>query len=361
MSEAAPIVVIGAGLAGAACLHALAEAGLGPLLCVERQQRPGSQASDQNAGLIRSHAANPFTAALARAGARWWGQQTLAPFNRCGSIIIGGRSAELVAGFRRHDHRWLNAQDLEALIGHRPVGDIRAFLNPLDGVAAPDALIAAMLDDAVQQGAELRTGCEARLDSGHLLLDDEPTEYAALVIAAGAWSASLLPLPVLAFSRHLFSCAGAQINEDAPWVWDLDEEFYFRRDGALALLCACDETVVHAPDPEHWPTPEPSLDALLLAKAKRRWPGLGPLRILDSWAGLRTITPDDGFVLGADPRRKNIYWCTGLGGHGVTAAVPAARLALAALTGADLNASDHRLAAAHSPSRFAILEETWHG
>ena len=181
-----------------------------------------------------------------------------------------------------------------------------------------------------------------------------------MIIAAGAWSADLLPLPLLAFTRHLFSCAGALLAADGPWAWDLDEEFYFRRDDALALLCACDEAVVPAPDPERWPTPDPGLDAVLLDKAQRRWPGLGPLQVVERWAGLRTISPDDGFVLGADPRRADIYWCTGLGGHGVSAAIPAARLATQALTGADLSASDQRLAAAHSPRRFATLEETWH-
>jgi glycine/D-amino acid oxidase-like deaminating enzyme len=99
----------------------------------------------------------------------------------------------------------------------------------------------------------------------------------------------------------------------------------------------------------------------LQCKLAERWPSLGPLELVNTWAGLRCLSPDDGFILGQDPRNDRIYWCTGLGGHGVTCAHPAARLAMAQLTGTSLDKDEELLAKAHAAQRFSTLTETWNG
>ncbi len=354
-----PIVIIGAGLAGTACLSELVQAGCGPLLIVDRHEQAGSQASTQNGGLIRSHASNPHTAALARLGARWWAEQKLAPFDRCGSILVGGQSAELLAGFRRDDHRWLRDGELSSLLGHRPTAEVRAFFNRLDGIADAPALVAAWLEQGRKAGAQIRLNCEAELEEQTLMLDGQEQPYSALVIAGGAWSAELLDLPLQAFSRHLFRCRSAALPTRAPWLWDLDEEVYFRADEQDVVLSACDEAVVPSPDRVAWPRPSASAYADLQEKVARRWPSLGTLDLIESWVGLRTLSPDDGLVLGADRRNERLFWCAGLGGHGVTCAQPAARLAMSALTIATLSGEEQALARAHSSDRFATLRETW--
>jgi D-arginine dehydrogenase len=360
MSDDAPIIVIGAGLAGAACLNELTQTQSAPVLGVERHARGATQASTQNAGLIRSHASNPYTAALARQGARWWAQQNLTPFEHCGSILVGGKSSELTAGFRRADHRWIDQDELTERMGFGPDEPVRAFFNPLDGMADAGHLTQALLDQATAHGATLSFNCEATLEGERLFLDGTEVSYRALVIAGGAWSSELLALPTQAFSRHLFRCAGTPLPDGAPWLWDLDEELYLRRDGDGLIASICDEEVVPHPDPHAWPPTRPELNEELHPQFAQRWSKLGPLEIHECWAGLRTLTPDDGFILGRDPRQTSIYWCAGLGGHGVTCAVPAARLALHELTQGALNADELTCAQAHHPRRFATLRETWH-
>ncbi|MDE0881550.1 MAG: FAD-dependent oxidoreductase [Myxococcota bacterium] len=361
MSQTKPIVVIGAGLAGLACLSELSRAGLGPLLLVERHASFGTQASAQNAGLIRSHASNPHTAALARRGARWWAQHRADLFRGQGSVLVGGDSSELMAGFRRDEHRWLHKDQLFERVGHRPSGAFRSFFNPLDGIADPQAAMQIELQNCQAAGAEIFLDCEASLIDGELFLNGKAQDFSAVVLAAGAWSSQLLDLPLQAFSRHLFRCLGGPLKPSSPWVWDLDEEFYFRSDGDSLLLSACDERVVAEPDPKHWPRSNPDEWGNLRSKVARRWPSLGELELVKASAGLRCLSPDDGFILGQDPRNTGIYWCTGLGGHGVTCAQPAARLAMATLTGASLDDEEQRLAKAHAAQRFATLTETWNG
>jgi len=359
VNSAQPVVIVGAGLAGAACAHELIQHHNAPLILVEQTNQPGGHGSAQNAALVRSHASNPHTAALARQGARWWAQQNLASFDPCGSILVGGRSGELVAGFRPQDHRWLKPQEVLEQTGHPlPVGQ-RAFFNGLDGIAAPDELLEALLTSCQKIGLDLRLNCRARLEGETLYLNGEEQPYQALVIAAGAWSRDLLELPVQSFARHLFVSQTEQPT-GSPWVWDLDEELYWRRQGSETLLSACDERVVHHPDPSQWPSVAGDEEANLNEKLARSWPSLLPLRLSSSWSGLRVLTPDDGLVLGADPRYPEILWCTGLGGHGVTCSVPAARLAVQSLTRRALGDEDKDLIKAHSPNRFATLSETWH-
>lgn len=360
MNSPPPIVIIGAGLAGAACAYELVQTGHRRVLIVERAARSGQHGSAQNAGLIRSHASNPFTAAVARSGAAWWGSQELVPFEASGSVLIGGRSGELMAGFRPKEHRWLTACQSYNLVGHPLPPKRRAFFNPADGVGDPAALVDALLGAAQEHGAQLRVNCTAQLDGETLWLDGERQPFDHLVIAAGAWSAELLALPVQAFARHLVLHRTKALRA-APWVWDLDEELYWRPHPEGLLLSACDERVVHRPDPEQWPAVVDEALEELERKLGSAYPGLLPLEVLESWSGLRVLTPDDGFILGPDPRRARVLWCTALGGHGVTCCVPAAQLALQAITGRPLDADQLRNQRAHSAERFATLDETWHG
>ena len=228
-------------------------------------------------------------------------------------------------------------------------------------------------------GGRVRCGVSARLgDEGELWLRDGDGERLvrceAVMAAPGAWARELLPLPAQPLRRHLFvSEDDGGLPSGAPWVWDLDEELYFRREGAGLLLSACDEEPLRCV-----PTGRPAVDAgeveRLAEGLAGRWPGLSELRVATSWAGLRTLTPDDGFILGADPRRSDLFWCAGLGGHGVTCAIPASALAVEALLERlrpgqgpllpeDPFPSAHgdldRLRAAHSPKRFATLTESW--
>jgi glycine/D-amino acid oxidase-like deaminating enzyme len=90
---------------------------------------------------------------------------------------------------------------------------------------------------------------------------------------------------------------------------------------------------------------DPEAVELLASKVARAMPGLAHVPVRRSWAGLRTLTPDGNFVIGADAYIRGFIWCAGLGGHGVTASPAAGRLAAMSVMG-------RRPPPEHSPTRF---------
>jgi D-arginine dehydrogenase len=73
---------------------------------------------------------------------------------------------------------------------------------------------------------------------------------------------------------------------------------------------------------------------------------MAQLEIARHWAGLRTLTPDELFLIGQDPRVEGFVWCAGLGGLGMTTSSAAGRLAAEAVRGAPANP-------AFDPGRFS--------
>jgi D-arginine dehydrogenase len=78
-------------------------------------------------------------------------------------------------------------------------------------------------------------------------------------------------------------------------------------------------------------------------------PGAASARLRNVWAGLRTLTPDGGFVVGPDPRLPGLCWVAGLGGHGMTTSPAVGELAAALILDGRVDWPD---AAALSPARF---------
>ena len=74
-------------------------------------------------------------------------------------------------------------------------------------------------------------------------------------------------------------------------------------------------------------------------------------RLLASWAGLRTFSPDRTLVLGPDPTDPSFVWCAGQGGYGMQSS-PAAGQLIADLLNAKTPAIDAGDVAALKPDRF---------
>jgi len=73
--------------------------------------------------------------------------------------------------------------------------------------------------------------------------------------------------------------------------------------------------------------------AAIREKATRLIPSAASLPIDRSWAGLRTMTEDDRFAVGPDPRLAGLAWLAGLGGHGMAVGPAAGRILAQLLTG----------------------------
>lgn len=332
------VVIVGAGFAGAATAAALAARGVRDVLILEAEAVPGTHGSGRNAGMARRVIEDPVLAAAAtesvtrfRALAAARGADVVyAP----GGLLLGSRAdvERLVA-----EARTVPAleQELEVL----SQGEATARVPALEGarfeaaVYTPGcatidihALLTMYLDAAREGGAQLALSTPLEAVEVHggairaVRAAGRRVATRALVNAAGFRAnevAALAGVHQLALSparRHLFVAALDGIDRAWPFVWDVTREYYFRPEGGGVLLCACDETP--------WPPEDPPVDQAareaLAEKLAGEVPALAAARPMRQWAGLRVLTPDGRFAIGADPDVRGFTWVAGLGGHGMT-------------------------------------------
>ncbi|MBM65764.1 MAG: hypothetical protein CMH55_05970 [Myxococcales bacterium] len=370
----AEFVIVGAGLAGAAVAEQLTKAGHRDLLVIEQESEAGWHGSGQNAGMLRQHASNPFTAALARRGLHLHRSlrdrlPAAPPLLATGSVLVGGQGPELAAGYRAGHTERLPAARFEELTGMQLPAQSRALYCPDDGLREAKALCHHLLEHSA---ATLQM--EARVEGLHhqggrvrglVLEDGRSIEAERVILCGGAWSRDLLDLPLQPFKRHLFVLSQRQKRTSMPWVWDLDGEVYFRGHEEGLLVSACDD-IPESPRRGEQPACGPEGLARLHRALHERWPQLAAPRLVRSWAGLRVLSPDDAFILGPDPRFTGLAWCTGLGGHGLTCALSAAALALRPWLGDQVDVGNdpqgpdlNTLQQAHSLERLPFTKEIW--
>lgn len=290
-----PVVIVGAGIAGASVAWHLRARGVAHIVLLEREAQPGMHSTGRNAAMLRERMDDVRTQAWASLGAQAMRSGTLCNLRATGGLLLGrGREPA-----ERHHAR------------ARGLG----LFAPGDGVVDVAGLLQSYL-----RGQEVRTGVRVlQLKTGvqgmQVLTDDGPIAACAVVNAAGPWAGELFQLPLTPRNRHLFlSRPDPTIGRNWPFVWDLERGYYFRPESGGWLLCACDQTPA---TPGDYREREEVLEDLA-DKIERHQPVLGDLQIVKRWVGQRTFAPDEMPVLGPDPRQPGLYHVAGLGGHGVT-------------------------------------------
>lgn len=323
-------VLIGSGFAGLATAYHLARRARIRILVVERETVPGAHASGRNAGLLRQSCDDPVLFPLLRDGlraARRVLHRIPGAMKSQGSLIVGSGSARLAHGPRA---RMVNASSVVAGLKGRGLYD------PEDGIIDPQALLLALQEGARRRGVEFSYGEEvleiARAGGAvqGVRTSRRFVQAANVVIAAGAWSALLGDVPLVAKRRHLFRgrLAGADVAR-WPFVWNESEGVYFRPEGSELLLSPCDVE----PHPPRAPEVDPAQKDALARKVERAFGMLGEWSIGAGWACLRTFAADSRFVIGPDGKTRGLWWVAGLGGHGMTAAWAVGRHAAEVMLG----------------------------
>lgn len=360
--ETCDVVVIGAGLAGAATAYHLTRLGVGKVLLLEQEPMAGMHSSGRNAAMARQSDVPEPIAPLAQEAVRFLTAppddlETPTLVRACGLLLLA--EGERAEGMRSAGP-WLERSEVERRVPVTQGGAFEGALwGPEEGVVDVARLLQAFIAAGSRRGVRLLTAHRANaihVDRGRVVgveAGGRRIATAAVVNAAGAWAAAVgglaaaCPVPLRACRRHLFATGPLSwVERDWPIVWDVSHDFYFRPEPPGLLLSPCDESEQRP----GVPTVDPGAASLLAGKLGRFMPGLGDLPLARSWAGLRVLTPDGRFVLGRDPRVEGLVWCAGLGGHGMTTSAAVGRVAAEAVLG-------HDGPPAHSPTRF-LREET---
>jgi D-arginine dehydrogenase len=349
-------VIVGAGIAGASCAHALAPHA--KVLLLEREAQPGMHSTGRSAAMFMESYGPAQVRALTRASRAFYE----APPHGFGDTPILSARGALYAAWQGHEaaldelHATLDATgsvvsriDAEECLRRVPVLRAEGLLGGMFEVDAMDidvhALHQGFLRGAKRAGAVVWTDAElAQADNASgtwqiALADGRRVTARTLLNAAGAWADAVAqrcgvqPLRIQPKRRSAFTFAAPPGLDIRPWptVCNVLETWYIKPDAGQLLGSPANAD----PVPAHDVVPE-ELDIATGIAAIEGDTTLTIRRPTRTWAGLRSFAPDGELVIGWDARRPAFFWLAGQGGYGIQSAAGAAQLAAALWLGAPL-------------------------
>ncbi len=366
------VIVIGAGAIGVAIGWRCAQRGLRTLVLDAHE--PAHGATGVAAGMLAPVTETDFgeeaLTALNLAGAARWprfaDELACASGSSCGyretgtlSVAVDRDEAEQL--HRLHDHqrslgleaRWLAPRECRRIEPGLAPGIAGGVLAAHDHQVAPRALVGALTRALGAAGGELRTGARvtrASFDGPATveLAGGERLAARTVVVAAGAQSGALeLPagarIPVRPVKGQILRLrARPPVTVPATRVIRTTEVYAVpREDGRLVVGATVEE--------KGWDRSVTAGGVLeLLRRAYEVLPGVAELELVESAAGLRPGTPDNGPIVG-EGAAPGLVWATGHWRNGILLAPLTADAVAGALCGAPLPPE----LAPFSPARFA--------
>jgi len=370
--EKAEVVVIGAGIAGATMAYHLTRSGCSDVLVLEREESPGYHATGRSAAVFTRLTDDDVFVRLSVLSAPFFqsppeGFSEVPLLRPNGTLMVAqGPRLKLLraaAALARRLGIESNVLSSDEAVEKVPALQ-RRFLDggvffPADGLLDVHAILWGYLGAARRAGARLRVKSEVtaiRVEGGRVAAvetRDGPVQCRWVVNAAGAWAnrvaamAGARPLPLTPCRRHIVVVRPATplAVDDWPLTTDQSRNFYFRPESGAILVSPMDQDPMEPCDA--------STDDLRVAQAAdlltRFAPAIAPGRIVNKWAGLRTIAADRAPVVGEDPAVKGFFWLAGQAGHGINTSPAMGRIAAEILLKGTTTALDPALI---HPARF---------
>lgn len=355
----ADFLIVGGGIAGVSAAARLSE--LGSVILLEAEDVLAHHASSRSAALYEPRYGAPAVVGLSMASEAHF---------RSLPGVLSPRGLMLVA---KAEAREAFETDVEAMafdpISVAEAREIVPILNPevvaLAGYAShaedvdTDLLIQGFAREAKGRGAQVVT--KARVsgivrEGAGWRVSSAVGEFSARMIvnAAGAWvdqvaaMAGVRPLGFTPYRRSMarLPAPGGLDVSRWPMLFGPGEDWYAKPDAGALIVSPAEEDLMEPHDA--W------ADDMVLAEGLARYEEMvtEPVtRLLASWAGLRTFSPDRVLVIGRDVREPSFFWLAGQGGYGFQTCPAASRLA-ADLIGGRAPEIGADLVAALDPARF---------
>jgi glycine/D-amino acid oxidase-like deaminating enzyme len=363
------VLIVGAGIVGAACADALAREGLSVALI----DRAGIAAGATGAAMghvVAMPEGDAIYALTRYSQTLWAGLKNQLPeqveYRTPGTLWIAADDHEMSEVHRMHEVHTraafpsdiLTGADLARLEPNLRPGFAGALLVPGDALIAPTAATQFLINQAKSRGAIIPTDhvtvsqfteAGARLNTGEIW----PARYC--VNACGASAASLTPnLPVRPRKGHLVlahaypNFAYHQLVElgylKSVGGGDADSVAFNLHPKANGQMLIGSSRQYDNDNPQV----EDDMLQRILARAYEYMPMLANLRHAKSWAGFRAATPDKLPLIGPSPDQPKVYLATGHEGLGITTSLATGQI----IADLILNRTPAIDCAPYSPSRF---------
>ena len=347
LSPSYDMVIVGAGIVGAACAMQCACRGLKVLVLDRGPIGGGTTAAGMGHIVLMDDSEAQF--ALTSYSRRLWHQMARelpaqTEYDPCGTMWVAADEEEMAEARRKQTYctqHGVRAEALDANELRREEPNLRPDLFgglcvADDAVVYPPGAALFFIEQAKSNGAEVRTGVEVQqlLREGGVRLTDGTRIPAGLVVnTAGCWSPALLPgLPVRrrkghlvvtdrypGFARHQIVELGYLKSAHSVSTDSVAFNIQPRKTGQMLIGSSrqynADDTTIDA-----------SILVRMLDRATSYMPGLTRLSAIRTWTGFRPATPDKLPLIGPHPEHSRIWLATGHEGLGITTCLGTAHL-----------------------------------
>jgi glycine/D-amino acid oxidase-like deaminating enzyme len=351
--ETYDVVIVGAGIVGAACADAFAGRGL--RVAVVDRDVVGSGATAAGMGHIVVMDDSDAQFALTNYSQRLW--RALRPelpddveYEQAGTIWVAADDQEMVEVLRKREYyqkrsvaaEVMDARQLKEAEPNLRDGLAGGLLVPGDAVLYPPCAARFLIGRAQQRGAKLRLGASVvQISEGSVRLNDGQEVAGGIVVnAAGANAAELTAgidikkrkghLVITdrypGFLRHQLVELGYLKSAHSVSRDSVAFNVQPRRTGQILIGSSRQYGAEHK-----------EVDQIMLARMVRRaqeyMPALGSMSAVRVWTGFRAATPDKLPLIGPCPGYKSVFLATGHEGLGITTSLGTAGLLADQVTG----------------------------
>jgi D-hydroxyproline dehydrogenase subunit beta len=345
MSVSAEVVVVGAGIVGAACAYELAKQRVRVLVLDRGFIGCGATASGMGHIVVMDDSAGQF--ALTRYSQALWDdlEPELPPsveFERCGTIWVAADEEEMAEVRRKFVYygergvatQILNSHELQDAEPNLRPALAGGLLVPGDSVLYPPCAAAYLLRRARDAGAQVRLGeAVTAIGKGNVQLGSGTILAGHVVNAAGQFAPSLTPsINIKPRKGHLV------ITDRYPGMvqHQLVELGYLKSAHSLAA-----DSVAFNAQPRKTGQVligssrqydvvggeiETGILRRMLERAFEYIPGLRSASSIRTWTGFRAATPDKLPLIGPHPDEPSILLAAGHEGLGITTSLATGRL-----------------------------------
>ena len=348
------VVIVGAGIVGAACADGFARRGI--RVAVVDRDLVGGGATAAGMGHIVVMDDSEAQFALTRYSQQLW--QALRPelpvdveYEQCGTIWVAADEEEMAEMRRKHlfyaergvPTTVLDSQGLKRLEPNLRDGMAGGLLVAEDAVLYPPCAARFLMERAQKHGADLRLGAAVtEAGKGRVRLSDGADIHGEKIVnATGAWAPELLGGVEIkkrkghlvitdrypGFLRHQLVELGYLKSAHSVSSDSVAFNVQPRRTGQILIGSSRQYGAEHK-------EVDQEILRRMLQRAQEYMPGLGPMSAVRTWTGFRAATPDKLPLIGPWPGDKSLFLATGHEGLGITTSLATARILVDQVTGA---------------------------